>query len=264
MNELGQSWTLKLLVALCLAYLLAPVVLVFPLSFSADTVMVFPPQSWGLRWYAELARNANMADAFRVSLVLATVVTVLSLLIGIPAAYVIVRIKPAGSQLLFNLFTAPLLLPTIVLGLAMLMVFAPWGWLANWKGLIIAHLVVALPYVLRILATSLATLPHDLEEAAATLGASRLGVFFKVTLPLMAPGIVGATALCFLVSFDEVVVSLFLTGPNLKTLPVELFHYADQRPDPMVACVSTLLIVLTMVVVVVIDRSVGLARTFLK
>ena len=264
MNELGQSWTLKLLVVLCLAYLLAPVVLVFPLSFSADTVMVFPPQSWGVRWYAELARNANMADAFRVSLVLATVVTVLSLLIGIPAAYVIVRIKPAGSQLLFNLFTAPLLLPTIVLGLAMLMVFAPWGWLANWKGLIIAHLVVALPYVLRILATSLATLPHDLEEAAATLGASRLGVFFKVTLPLMAPGIVGATALCFLVSFDEVVVSLFLTGPNLKTLPVELFHYADQRPDPMVACVSTLLIVLTMVVVVVIDRSVGLARTFLK
>jgi putative spermidine/putrescine transport system permease protein len=76
MNEFGQSWTLKLLVALCLAYLLAPVVLVFPLSFSADTVMVFPPQSWGVRWYAELARNANMADAFRVSLVLATVVTV--------------------------------------------------------------------------------------------------------------------------------------------------------------------------------------------
>lgn len=264
MEEYRPGWIFKAIVALCLVYLLAPVVLVFPLSFSADTVMVFPPQSWGLRWYSELMRNANMAQAFRVSLVLASVVTGLSLLIGVPAAYAIVRIKPFGAEFVFNLFTAPLLLPTIVLGLAMLMVFAPWGWLADWRGLIVAHLVVALPYVLRILATSLATLPRDVEDAASTLGASPIGVFFKVTLPLMMPGIIGATALCFLVSFDEVVVSLFLTGPNLKTLPVEMFHYADQRPDPMVACISTLLIVLTMAVVATIDRSVGLAKAFLK
>lgn len=264
MENYRSTWTMRIFVCLGLIYLLAPVILVFPLSFSADSVMTFPPKTWGVRWYSELLANSQMLSAFRVSLILGAIVTIISLLISVPAAYALVRIKPLGSELILNICTAPLLLPTIVLGLAMLMLFAPWGWLANWPGLILAHLVVTIPYALRILITSLSTLPRDVEDAAKTLGAAPLRVFFQITLPLMVPGIVGATALSFLVSFDEVVVSLFLTGPNLTTLPVAMFHYAEQRSDPMVACISTLLIVLTIGVVAIIGRTAGLARTFVK
>lgn len=226
--------------------------------------MVFPPKSWGVRWYLELFNNAQMVEAFKASLVLGAVVTVLCLAISVPAAYALVRLKPRGSELILNISTAPLLLPTIVLGLAMLMLFAPWRLLATWPGLVLAHLVVTVPYALRILITALETLPRDVEDAASTLGAPPMRVFFQITLPLMAPGMVAASALSFLVSFDEVVISLFLTGPNLTTLPVAMFHYADQRPDPMVACISALLIVLTLAFVAVIGRTVGLARTFIK
>jgi len=264
MDEQRPGIAMRIVVALCLAYLLAPVVLVFPLSFSADNVMTFPPTSWGLRWYSELARNQQMIAAFWNSLILAILVTAFCLAIGIPAAYAIVRLDVRGAAFLTSIFTAPLLLPTIVLGLAILIVFAGAGLIATWPGLIVAHLVITLPYALRVLATALQTLPRDIEEAAASLGASDLRVFLRVTLPLMMPGIVGASALCFLVSFDEVVVSLFLTGPNLSTLPVQMFHHAEDRANPMVACIAVLLIAITLAVVLVVERSVGLARTFAK
>jgi putative spermidine/putrescine transport system permease protein len=205
-----------------------------------------------------------MLSAFGTSLALGAVVTVLSLAITIPAAYAIVRLKAKGSELLFNVFTAPLLLPTIVLGLAILIVFAASGLLATFHGLVLAHLVVTLPYALRVLAVSLGNLDLACEEAAASLGAKPLTVFRRVTLPMMTPGIVAATALCFLVSFDEVVITLFLTGPRITTLPVELFHHVESRADPLVASVSVLLILLTLAVVMVVDRSVGLSKTFVK
>src|SRR5258708_16334515 len=245
MEERRTSWTMRATVALCLAYLLAPVVLVFPLSFSADSVMAFPPATWGLRWYAALAGDRQMIAAFWNSLILATAVAALSLCIGVPASYAIVRLEIRGAAALANLFTAPLLLPTIVLGLAILIVFAGAGLLASWPGLILAHLVIALPYALRVLATALQVMPRDVEEAAASLGASGFKVFVRVTLPLMMPGIVAASALCFLVSFDEVVISLFLTCPNLPTLPVQMFHHAEDRANPLVARVAVPLILLT-------------------
>jgi putative spermidine/putrescine transport system permease protein len=259
-----NSKTMRILVFVLFLFLLAPVLLVFPISFSGDELLSFPPQTWSLRWYAALADNDSMLSAFGTSLLLGAVVTVLSLAIAIPAAYAIVRLKVKGSELLFNVFTAPLLLPTIVLGLAILIVFASSGLLGTFTGLVIAHLVVTLPYALRVLAVSLGNLDLACEEAAASLGAKPLTVFRRVTLPMMTPGIVAATALCFLVSFDEVVITLFLTGPRLTTLPVELFHHVESRADPLVASVSVLLILLTLAVVMIVDRSLGLSKTFVK
>jgi putative spermidine/putrescine transport system permease protein len=123
---------------------------------------------------------------------------------------------------------------------------------------------VTIPYALRVLITSLETLPPAVEEAAASLGASPSVVFFRVTLPLLTPGIVAASVLSFLVSFDEVVVSLFMTGPKLSTLPVTMFHHVEDRADPMVAALSVLLVGLTLLVVLVVDRSVGLRKVFVK
>ncbi|GAU85274.1 ABC transporter permease [Bosea sp. BIWAKO-01] len=264
MDERPISPALKILAGAMFIFLLAPLIVVVPISFSGDSYMMFPPSSWSTKWYPAIFADGKMVSAFWTSLALAFVVTVLSLLIGLPAAYALVRLKPRGAEFLSSLFTAPLLLPTIVLGLAILIVFSGYGLLATFQGLVAAHLVVTLPYAIRVLSTALATLPIPVEEAAATLGASPLTVFRRVTLPMMRSGIVGTTALCFLVSFDEVVLSLFMTGPRISTLPVAMYHRVEQQADPLVAALSVLLVVLTLVVVLVVDRTSGLAKTFVK
>ncbi|QTL02673.1 ABC transporter permease [Aquabacter sp. L1I39] len=264
MDERPVSLALKITAAVMFVFLLAPLLVVLPISFSGDDYMAFPPSSWSAKWYGAIFGNAAMMGAFWVSLALALVVTVLSLAIGLPAAYALVRLKPPGAEALSNLFAAPLLLPTIVLGLALLLVVAPMGLIGTFRGLVLAHLIVTLPYAVRVLSTALANLPLTVEEAAETLGAKPLTVFFRVTLPMMRSGVISTTALCFLVSFDEVVLSLFMTGPRLQTLPVAMYNHVDQQADPMVAAISVLLVVLTLAVVLVVDRTAGLSRTFVK
>jgi putative spermidine/putrescine transport system permease protein len=258
------TWPMRIVVFLLFVYLLAPVILVFPLSFSRDQVLRIPPSFWSTRWYSALFANSQVLKAFWTSLSLAAIVTVLSIVIAVPAAWVMTRLRFAGRDLLFNLFTAPLLLPTIVLGLAILIVFASFGLLATMHGLVFAHLVVTLPYALRVLAVSLSTQDRACEEAARTLGAKPLTVFFRVTVPMLTPGIVAAAALCFLVSFDEVVITLFLTGPRISTLPVELYNYVYNQADPLVAAASALLILLTLGVIMIVERAMGLGKAFVK
>jgi putative spermidine/putrescine transport system permease protein len=250
----------RLSVAVLFAFLLAPVVLVVPMSFSADAFLGWPPSGWSLRWYAALPHQAVLGQAFRTSLLLGAIVTVLSLLIALAAALPLARGRFRGQQALSALLTAPLLLPTIVLGLAVLMVFVTRGLIGSWSGLILAHLLVTLPYALRLLVTGLSTLPPALEDAAASLGAPPLQVLLRITLPLMSPALVAAGAIVFLLSFDEVVVSLFVVGPRLTTLPVALYHYIESHSDPLVASVSVLMIVGTLVLVALLDRTVGLRR----
>lgn len=256
------------ILALCAAamfvFLLAPLLVVVPMSFSGDAFLAFRPASWSTRWYAAVFSEPRMIDAFFVSLWLGLTVTALTLAMALPAAYALIRLKLPGSGLLLAFFTAPLLLPTIVLGLGLLIVFASLGLLSSFPGLLLAHLVVTLPYALRVLVTSLNALPPAMEEAAATLGASPPRVFFRVTLPMMLPGIVASSVLSFLVSFDEVVVSLFMTGPKLSTLPVAMFHHVEDRADPMVAAISVLLVGFTLLVVLVVDRTIGLGKAFVK
>ncbi len=250
---------------LCLyLFLLGPMLIVVPLSFSNDSYLVFPPQSWGVRWYEAMFSHDKLLQAFRVSLGIAAVVTALSLAVGVPAAYAVRRWRFPGRDALLSLFTAPLLLPSIVLGLAILLVFANAGLLGTYTGLIAAHLVVTTPYVMRIMTTAFATLPPSVEEAAAMLGAAPLTVFRRVTLPLLAPGFVASAALSFLISFDEVVISLFITGLRLKTLPVEIFNYVESRTDPMTAAVSVMLIVATLFVVFLVERTLGMSRALGK
>lgn len=264
MEDRPASPVLKALAAVMLLFMLVPVLVVIPISFSADNDMRFPPSGWSLRWYAAIFRDGGMVDAAWTSLLLAVATTLLCLAVALPACYALVRLRPPGAELMASVFTAPLLLPSIVLGLALLVVFAPLGLLATFPGVLAAHLIVTLPYAIRVLSTALAALPPAAEEAAATLGAPPLAVFVRVTLPMMRGGLAATAALCFLVSFDEVVLSLFMTGPRLSTLPVQMFHHVENAADPLVAAVSMLLIALTFVVVLVVDRTAGLSRTFAK
>lgn len=250
----------RILVAVMFGFLLAPVPLVVPMSFSADAYLGWPPSGWSLRWYQALPSQAALGGAFRTSLLLAAIVTVTSLLAGLAAALALVRGRFPGREAVSAALTAPLLLPTIVLGLAVLMVFVTHGLIGSWGGLVAAHLLVALPYALRLLVTALSTLPPAIEDAAASLGAPPAQVLLRITLPLIAPGLVAAAAIVFLLSFDEVVISLFVVGPKLTTLPVALYHYVESHSDPLVAAVSALMIAGTLGLVVVLDRTVGLRR----
>ena len=255
-----MRWAWRLLVVLLFAFLLAPVILVVPLSFSAAPNMVWPPPGWSPRWYAAILQQEGLLQAARNSLLLGGLVAGLCLLLGFPAALALDRGRFPGREAVMALITAPLLLPTIVLGLALLIVFVGYGLLGSWTGLVLAHLTLTLPYAVRVLTTALGTLPAGIEDAARSLGGGPWSVFRRVTLPLMLPGAVATAAITFLVSFDEVVISLFVVGPQLTTLPVALFRYVESRTDPLVAAVSTVLIALTMTVVLVLDRAVGLRR----
>lgn len=250
----------RILVAQLFVFLLAPVLLVVPMSFSADNYLAWPPSGWSLRWYQALWHQVGLQQALRVTIVLALIVTALSLLLGLAAALALTRGKFPGREAISVLLSAPLLLPTIVLGLAVLIVFVSRGLIGSWSGLVMAHLLVTLPYALRMLTTALTTLPPSVEEAAASLGATPLRVLLLVTLPMMSSGIIASAAIVFLISFDEVVVSLFVVGPRLTTLPVALYHYIESHADPLVAAVSVLMICVTLIFVTVLDRTVGLRK----
>jgi putative spermidine/putrescine transport system permease protein len=142
-----------------------------------------------------------------------------------------------------------------------LLVLQPLGLVATWPGLALGHLVVVLPFVVRLMVSAFEGLPTEIGEAAATLGAPPWRGFLMITLPMVLPGVIASATLAFLVSFDETVISLFLVGPRLVTLPIALFRYTESRADPLVAALAVVLIVLSGVVVVLVDRLAGFTRT---
>jgi putative spermidine/putrescine transport system permease protein len=254
------GWVLRIAAICGYALLLAPAVLVCIISFSAGDFLTFPPPGLSLRWYAALIDNATLMQALRNSATLAAGVACIALLAGMPAAYAIARLDFPGRNAMAALLMAPLLLPTLVLGLALLLALQPVKLAATWPGLLLAHSMVAIPFAVRIMITAFGAVPKDLEEAAWTLGATPFRAALRVTLPLAAPGAIAAAALCFLVSFDETVISLFLVGPRLSTLPVEMFRYAENRTDPLVAALAMTLIGVALAVVLLVERLVGFRR----
>jgi putative spermidine/putrescine transport system permease protein len=256
----GAGPVLSTLAGIAYVLILAPIVVVVALAFSADNFILFPPSGYSLRWFRQLATNAPLLNALLLSVQIACVVTVLSLLIGVPAALALDKGRFRGRDALMNFFIAPLLLPTLLTGLALLLFFTPLRLTATLPGLMLGHMTITVPFVIRMMTTAFSTLPDDIEAAAATLGAKPWRVVWRVTLPLATPGLIACACLSFLLSFDETVISLFIAGPRASTLPVEMVRYVEGRTDPLIAALSVLLIVATLIVVVVVERLVGVAR----
>jgi putative spermidine/putrescine transport system permease protein len=240
--------------------MLLPVAVVALVSFSADSFIVFPPSGVSLRWYGQLFGNEALMRGLGLSLRLAATVSLLSLALGVPAAFAIQRGLAPGARALKAFFLAPLLLPTLVLGLALLMALQPLRLTATFAGLAMGHMLVTLPFVIRFMVTAFATLPDDVEAAAASLGAGPWRAFIRVTLPLAAPGLLASGFLAFLLSFDETVISLFLSGPIAAPLSVEMVRYVEGRTDPLVAALSVILITGTIAVILLVERIAGVMR----
>jgi putative spermidine/putrescine transport system permease protein len=245
--------------AICL-FLLAPIAVVIVASFSDRPYLVFPPRGVSLRWYRQFFESREFRDALALSLQLGLLTTAISSLLGVLASLALVSLRFRGIEIVRAVFASPLMVPGIVVGIAMLIYFNRIGMGNSFASLLLAHVALTLPYVIRIVSAGLQSFDHSLEEAARGLGASRARALVDVTLPLIKGSLMAAAVFAFIISFDEVVVTLFLAGPKLMTLPVAIYTYIEYTSDPSIAAISTILVVLTVVAVLVIDRTAGFTR----
>ena len=219
-----------------------------------------PPQGITLRWFGQVLNDPGYIDAILFSLALAAVVTAGSLAMGMAAAYALVRRAVPGAEAITALLMAPLIFPGVVVGVALLQLYTVVGLSATFTGLALAHMVITLPYVVRAILASLAGADPNIEDAARVLGANRWVAFSRVTLPLIRPGVVAGGLFAFIVSFDNVPVSIFLLGVRHTTLPVKIFTAVEYGVDPTIAAVSTMLIAATALFLVAAERWIGFHR----
>jgi putative spermidine/putrescine transport system permease protein len=249
-----------------LAYILTPLVFVIWLAFFRQEIPSFPPEGYSLRWFRAIASNDRFVTGFLLSLQLAVVATSIGLLLGMPAALCLSRFRFRGREVASSLMLLPLVVPGIVLGIA-LYVFHVEVELAtglpilgSLGGLVAGHVLIVIPWTVRLVMASLAGLDRSIEEAAQSLGANRFTTFRKVTLPAIRPGVVAAALFGFVSSFGNLEMSLFLVGPGRTTLPIAILQYLEWKIDPTIAAVSVLQIGLIAAAMLLTDRFVKISR----
>ncbi len=248
------------MLVLALAFLLGPFVVVFVAGFSGDETLRFPPQTYSWRWLAHVFTVEAFQRSFVTSLVVAFGSTLAALVLGVPVAYALSRSRMPGAEAVRLLLTLPLIVPGIIVGLALLNHGVLALGLPVTASLLIGHTTLLIPYAVRVVSSSLANLRSDIDDAAVTLGATRLQAFFKVVLPNIRGGVAAAFVLAFITSFNQVPVSLFLTGPGVSTLPIEMMAYMETSYDPSIAALSTLLVVFTIALVALTEKLLGISR----
>jgi putative spermidine/putrescine transport system permease protein len=250
------------LVILLYVFLLAPIVIVVIASLNAGRFLVFPPEGLSLQWYAKFARSGPFVRSFFFSLRLAAVTTVISTVIGAAAALYVVR-RARRSSLLRLLLVAPLQLPGIMTALALLIFYYAVGLGGgSYTGLLMGHVLVCMPYVFLTVSAVLYNFDRSLEEAARSLGASAFTTFRRVTLPIIKGGVISGAVFAFITSFDQFPISLLLSGVGTTTLPIQVFDYLRFSFDPTAAAVGTINILITLGVVVLTERLVGLESLY--
>lgn len=249
-------------VALVALFLLGPLIVVFLSSLTAAEYVSFPPEGLSLRWYAETFRSDEFVGSLLVSLRIAAIVAVVAGTIGVLAALALARWRFPGRDALNALFLSPLVVPGIVLGAAILQLYAHTGIASSTTALILGHVAIATPYAIRLTTASLVGLDAKLELAARNLGATPFTAFRRVTLPLILPGIAAGVAFAFIVSFEDVNLALFLAGPQSTTLPVRIFGTMSQESSPVVGAAGSLLALIVVGLALLIDRLVGLRTAF--
>ncbi|MCQ8780660.1 ABC transporter permease [Mangrovibrevibacter kandeliae] len=241
-------------------FTVAPILVVCVVAFTPNGYLSLPTSGLSLRWFRTLAERPEFLQSFLDSLWLAALASTTAVCLAVPAALAIGRNQFAGRGLILSLFQSPLMIPHLVLGIALLRLFTETGIGISAWALFSGHLIVVFPFALRLVLTSAVGIDRQIENAAVSLGAARWTTFRRVTLPLILPGVVSGWILCFIQSFDEVTMSVFVSTPQTTTLPVRLFLYIQDNIDPLVAAVSAILIMGTVLVMIVLDRVFGMER----
>lgn len=233
---------LRVFVAIVLILMIAPILIIIPLSFSSEVAFHFPPDSYSLKWYHSFIENEQWMEGLGRSLAVAACTAVLSTVLGTMGALAANRLEFPGKKLFVNLMVAPMVIPVIVVGIAMYHSFSVYKLTNTLPGLVLAHSILAIPIVFVTVLAGLKGMDKNLELAAMSLGSTPVGAFFKVTLPLIRSSVTASCLFAFITSLDEVVVSIFIAGAKTKTLPIVMWENMRTQVDPTIAAVSTVLI----------------------
>lgn len=243
---------------LVLSYLALPLIIVVAGSLTNSDYLVFPPQGLTLRWYVIAFSDNGYLSAFAVSSLLAATATFVAVLMAVPSCVAISRYRFPGRETVEAVLMSPLVLPHLVLGAALLQYGASIGLVRNFPALVVGHVVIVLPFVMRAVLPQLSGDQQVLEEASMDLGANKITTFFLVTLPLIRSGIVSGAVLAFISSWINVEISIFNSTPELTTIPVKLFNYVQYTIDPTIAAVSSVTIISAAVLIIILDVIFGL------
>lgn len=254
------AWGLGLYVAAFLAFLLLPIVAVVWVSFSSASFIAFPLPGYSLRWYARILEYRPFLDSLLVSIRVAVASAVLGALLGVPAALWAARSRSAAAAAMSNLLLAPISVPAIVLGFALLYLLSAMAFGISFLALLITHTVVAIPYVARTTLAVYRSMPPDFEETASVLGASRFQILRHVTLPLIRPGIFAGALFALLISLDNLPLSFFFGSSSTNTLPVVMLSYMQNQFDPSIAAISTVQMLIAVVTLLVVNALYGIEK----
>jgi putative spermidine/putrescine transport system permease protein len=241
-------------------FLILPTFVVLPLSLSAGNFLAFPPPGWSLKWYASYFGQPPWLHATLLSFQVAVVTMLVSTALGTLAAYGILRGRLGRRTLLVSLIISPIIVPPIVIGVAVYGLLAQWDLIGRFLGLVIGHTIGSIAYVVVIVSATLAGFDRSLERAAMSLGAGPLLTFRRVTFPLIRAGVISGAVFAFIHSFDEVVITMFISGVHVQTLPLKMWEDIRNQIDPTIAAVSSMLILLPVAWLIVLEVARGLGR----
>jgi putative spermidine/putrescine transport system permease protein len=248
------------LILLALVYMVVPLFMVAASSVTESQFMSFPPKGFSLQWFSEVFHSEKYLESAWTSFKLAGVVVILSVTIGTMTALSLSRLRFRGGEALSGVFLSPLILPAIVFAIALLMYISLLGFEPSVFGLVIGHLVITLPYVVRTVSAVLARSDPFLEEAARTMGANWFIRYWKVVLPQCRQGIAAGAFFAFNISFDDAVIALFIRSPEIETLPIRIYSELEFSTSPAIAAVSTIMIILTIALIFIIERILGIQK----
>jgi ABC-type spermidine/putrescine transport system permease subunit II len=241
----GSWWKIFVgfFVAIVTAFLVLPSILAIPMSISDTTYLVFPPKGFSMHWYHTFFTDPNWIHSTLFSVKLALITTLVSLVVGIMASFAIVRGTLPGKEIIHIFIISPMMIPIIITAFAVYGLYAKLHLIGTTTGLVIAHTILCVPYVILVITANLYRFDQSLEMAARNLGANALKTFLHVNLPLIKPGIIAAGVFSFISSLDDLVLAMFLIGTSKMTLPLQMFTEIQMRVNPVVAAASTIFVV---------------------
>jgi putative spermidine/putrescine transport system permease protein len=257
-------FTLRSFNVLVLLFLVLPILVIVPLSFSDSSFLSYPMPGVSLRWYHNLIESDEWMRAAKNSFIIAPAATIVATVLGTLAAVGLNKAEFRGKALVMAVLISPMVVPVVVVGVGVYIFFAQIGLSETYLGLILAHAALGAPFVVTTVAATLQGFNHNLVRASLSLGASPLYTFFRITLPVIAPGLISGALFAFATSFDEVVITLFVAGPSQSTLPRQMFSGIRENISPTIAALATILIVFSTCLLLALEWLRGRSKAAAK